>query len=130
MSVWYKISRIFKPREETSEEPKHQGLKTRYYAATFNRIFRNLEQLPETSGKISKVIKADQERGELFLEAAEGRDRFDVIITIVQVGPNETAVDIVSSIQKKSGDRGKNYPVIQHVLQKLDQSFPSIKKTK
>ncbi|MGY4690005.1 hypothetical protein [Salibacterium sp. K-3] len=128
MSIWYKISRIFKPREETSEDPKYQELKTRYYAAGFTRVFREAEKLPETGGNINKLIKKDEERGELLLEAGKGRDRFDVIITIVQTAPNETAVDVVSSVRNKSGDWGKNYPLIMHVLQKLDQSFPSIKK--
>ncbi|WP_026700858.1 hypothetical protein [Salibacterium aidingense] len=128
MSVWYSISRVFKPREETSENPKHQELKTRYYAASFTRVFRKAEKLQETSGKINKVIKADEERGELFVEATNGKDLFDVIMTIVQVGPNETAIDIVSSIRKKSGDWGKNFSIIVHILKELDQSFPNIKK--
>ncbi|WP_125555778.1 hypothetical protein [Salibacterium salarium] len=128
MSFWYKITRAMKPREETSDHAKHPELKTRYYGASFTRVFRKAEHLENESGKINQVIKADEERGELFVEAISGKDRFDVIMTIIQVGPNETAIDIVSSIRNKTGDWGKNFPIIVHVLKEMDKSFPNIKK--
>ncbi|WP_125555405.1 hypothetical protein [Salibacterium salarium] len=128
MSFWYKISRVMKPREETSDYAKHPELKTRYYGASFTRVFRKAKQLENESGNINKLIKADEERGEVFVEATNGKDRFDVIMTIVQVGPNETAIDIVSSIRNKAGDFGKNFPIIVYVLKEFDQSFPNIKK--
>ncbi|MDQ0299340.1 hypothetical protein J2S78_001760 [Salibacterium salarium] len=128
MSFWYKISRVMKPREETSDHAKHPDLKTRYYGASFTRVFRKAKQLENESGNINKLIKADEERGEVFVEATNGKDRFDVIMTIVQVGPNETAIDIVSSIRNKAGDWGKNFPIIVYVLKEFDQSFPNIKK--
>ncbi|WP_158736256.1 hypothetical protein [Alteribacillus sp. YIM 98480] len=123
MNIFYRLSRIGKDREETSEKTKYPELQTRYYAASFSQVFKKVKEL-ENEEIMGRMIKVDEARGEVLAEAALGKDQFDVVLTVIPLESNVTVLDVVSSIRTKRGDGGKNFFIIDHILKIMDKSLP------
>ncbi|SDH44466.1 hypothetical protein [Alteribacillus bidgolensis] len=126
MNIFYRLSRIGKGREETSEKPKFPELQTRYYAADFSQVFQKVKEL-ENEEVMGRMIKVDEARGEVLAETALEKDQFDVVLTVIPLESNVTVLDVVSSIRTKKGDGGKNFLIIDRILKIMDKSLPQNK---
>jgi|LGOV01.1.fsa_nt_gb uncharacterized protein YktA (UPF0223 family) len=74
--------------EETKELHSNQYLRTHYYKSRYN----NIKEIVIAYAKSKKInIKSEDDRhGEIFLQA----NGYHIIVSIVQVTPLETAVDV------------------------------------
>lgn len=73
---------------ETKELHSNPNLRTRYYKARY----ANLKEIIVNYAKANNIVvkSIDDIHGEVFLQA----NRFHIIVSMVQVSPLETAVDI------------------------------------
>ncbi|MFB5662406.1 hypothetical protein [Alteribacillus sp. HJP-4] len=127
MNTLYRITRLFKDREETSDHAKMPELKTRYYQSMFNAVFRKASSLANDTSIITRIIRTDKERGEILAEAKYRNHTFDVVLTMIPIEPTVTTFDILCTIKNRKADLGKNYTVITAILKEMDQKFPSSK---
>jgi hypothetical protein len=66
-----------------------------------------------------KVTHVDRERGEIVVEKRQGARLSDITISVVEVGPMRSAVDMVCAVRGAFGDLGSCYFSIQQFFQKL-----------
>lgn len=94
---------------ETSDEHKDDVLKTHYYKATFNQLFKSVEELFRQDADC-RITTVSKEHGEIAVEVNKPYPCF-LIVTVVSVKPLETSVDFSISSEKFS-PLG-NYPVLR-----------------
>lgn len=93
MGLLYFASNI----EETSDRHSNEHLRTHYYKTRYN----DLKQIVIAYAKANKMtIKSeDDKHGEIFLQAS----RFHIIVSIIQITPLETSVDLKVQTYKLLG---------------------------
>ena len=109
MSFLRSVTGIWRTSEETKEDHQDPNLKTPYYTVRFEQM---MDMVIETINKdLSgwKVIHEDRDRGEIMAEKKLMVGRSDIIITVYQVPPGKSAVDVVASIDGVPGDLGLSY---------------------
>ncbi len=111
---------IWKSYEETSEDPKLDGLKTRYYNKSREKIMDIVQKLVSEKMKSWKVTKVDVERGEIVLDKKQGASSV-MIVTVYKMNPVKSAVDVYCSKQGSFGDFGSSYKHIVTFLLSLDK---------
>lgn len=88
---------FFSNNVETSELHKVKDLRTRYYKTNFKKIKEQIEAYSDQKGILVKHV--DELHGEMFLQTA----KYHMIVSIVQVTPLETAVDMKVQTYKIAG---------------------------
>ena len=88
---------FFSNNTETSELHAIQDLRTRYYKTNFKKVKQEIEAHCDKQGIVLKHV--DEVHGEMFLQTA----KYHMIVSIVQVTPLETAVDMKVQTYKIAG---------------------------
>ncbi|WP_347862603.1 cytosolic protein [Salimicrobium sp. PL1-032A] len=117
------IAKYFSNHTETNENHPEPGLKTRYYKANKDQVFRSVQNLFD---KPSEIVDISKERGELSVNYKEGKKAF-VVATIIMVRPYRTAVDF--SVSTETGlpvDFGNSRKLVRSFYQRLDQELPVV----
>ena len=100
---------------ETSDTHKNEALRTHYYAATVEMLFKGLEDILTQAG--GTVRRIDVERGELAFVLKE----IDGLATVIMVAGGRTAVDLFLHRESLLGpDLEKQ---IEHIYASLDAGY-------
>lgn len=91
------LSEMLSNNVETKELHDHKELRTRYYKSSFRKIKEQLEVFCNDSE--IEVKNIDEVHGEMFLQT----NKYHMIISMIQVTPIETAVDIKVQTYKVIG---------------------------
>jgi len=126
MSLARTITGLWKNKEETSERSKDPQLRTRYYKERYDKL------IPKVLDVINqqtpwKVVHVDKERCELMLEASHLLGKHDIVITVFNISPIKSAIDIVSAKRGSLGDLGASYHNITTFFQLLHKDVQPIK---
>jgi hypothetical protein len=73
---------------ETQELHKDSELRTRYYRSSYTKVKTEITQFCNLSGM--DIVNVDDTHGELFIQTK----KFHIIVSIIQISPLETAVDM------------------------------------
>lgn len=73
---------------ETRELHTDSELRSRYYKTTFKKIKTAIEEYCDNEGIV--VVNVDETHGEMFLQTT----KYHMIVSIIQVNPLESAVDL------------------------------------
>jgi hypothetical protein len=98
LGVFSSIMAIFKSDIETSDSNTDKELQTRYYKSAHDKVFKAVLDLFSSSDY--KVIGESKERGEITVEKS-GFPGYFIVVTAINVGPFESAVDFKISAEKK-----------------------------
>lgn len=118
------IVRSFESSGDRAKDPK---LKTHYYQMSREKAWG---EVTSTLKKIQgyKVLHEVPSVGEITLEKRTMTGRtMDITVSVINVGPNKTAIDIYSASRGGLGDFGANYRVILDLYAILDKKLASYK---
>ncbi|MCM3291469.1 DUF1499 domain-containing protein [Paenibacillus sp. MER 180] len=118
------IVRSFESSGDRAKDPK---LKTHYYQMSREKAWG---EATSTLKKIQgyKVLHEVSSVGEITLEKRTMTGRtMDITVSVINVGPNKTAIDIYSASRGGLGDFGANYRVILDLYAILDKKLASYK---
>ncbi|MEH7176458.1 hypothetical protein [Neobacillus vireti] len=90
----------FRKQVETSDNQKDSALTTHYYKATFNQVFKSVEDLFRQDADC-RIATVSKDHGEIAVEIDKPVPCF-LIVTVVSVKPMETAVDFNISTERFS----------------------------
>lgn len=82
------IGTFFSNNAETRENHQDIELRSRYYKTSFKKIRVKIEEYCDTEGIV--VVNVDEAHGEMFLQTT----KYHMIVSIIQINPLETAVDL------------------------------------
>jgi uncharacterized protein (DUF1499 family) len=120
---------IFRSFEQTGEKAKDPALKTKHYRMSKAKAW---EEVVSTLKKMNgyKMLHEVPNVGEIVVERKTifGRVQ-DITITVFDLGPNKTAVDVYSASRGSLGDLGSNYRTILEIYRELDRKLGSYKTT-
>jgi len=112
---------FFKTTAETKEQAINPALKSKYYKAKYASVKDAC--LAYAKERKLTVVNVDNEHHELFLK----HRKFHIIVTILQIRPNNTSVDI--KVQKYSFiGLNKPYREIAQLYRYLDINLTKIMK--
>lgn len=114
---------LFRSVEQTSDRSAEQSLKTRYYRLSKEQLWPLVTDALSTQGDLRMTHEAHS-AGEILLEryTLTGRVQ-DITVTILQINPLKTCVDIYSASRDsywRFGDLGSNYRVIQRIYRGIE----------
>jgi hypothetical protein len=112
MSIIRDVFTRFTKKIETSDNHKDSSLGTHYYKATFNQLFKSVEELFRQDADC-RVITVSKDHGEIAVEIDKPIPCF-LIVTIVSVRGLETAVDFNISSERFSPTG--TYPILRKRL--------------
>ncbi|MFC0558841.1 hypothetical protein [Halalkalibacter alkalisediminis] len=120
MSTLRTITGLWKNHEETSEQPKLPGLKTRYYKKSREAMIENVTKLVNSNKFPNwEVSQIDAERGEVSLKK-QGVGSSIMVVTVFKINPIKSAIDVYCAKQGSFGDFGSSYRFILAFLNALD----------
>ncbi|MEH7272300.1 hypothetical protein [Neobacillus vireti] len=90
----------FRKQVETSDNQKDSALTTHYYKATFNQVFKSVEDIFRQDADC-RIATVSKDHGEIAVEIDKPVPCF-LIVTVVSVKPMETAVDFNISTERFS----------------------------
>jgi hypothetical protein len=114
------IQRFFSGVTETGDQ-QEPNLRTRYYR---NQKWEAIEALKGLPGQFPsfRLIHVDESRGEVMLECRNGIGlKHDLVVTVIDITPLRTAVDIHAALRAKFVDFGWNGKIIRSIYQYLDR---------
>ena len=116
MSTIRVITGIWRKHEETSENPKEPALKTRYYRKSRESLINDIKKVVQ-DGKFGawRITNEDVVRGELMLE----KGSYGMVITIYNLTPMRSAIDVYCSKDGALGDFGNSYRYILEFFKAL-----------
>jgi hypothetical protein len=112
MSIFGNLFIRFRKQVETSDNQKDGSLTTHYYKASFNQLFKSVEDLFRQDADC-RIITVSKDHGEIAVEIDKPIPSF-LIVTVVSAKPMETAVDFNISTEKFSPIG--MYPVLKNRL--------------
>ncbi|NDI36414.1 DUF1499 domain-containing protein [Chengkuizengella sediminis] len=117
---------LFRSFEQTGDKAKYPGLETRTFKVPKDKLWDELIYVLKQH-KI-KIVHEVKSVGELIIEkrTISGRVQ-DVTITLYDINPIKTAIDIYSASRGNFGDLGSNYRTILDLLKLIDQKFAQFK---
>ncbi|NBI28404.1 DUF1499 domain-containing protein [Chengkuizengella marina] len=117
---------LFRSFEQTGDKAKYPGLETRTYKLSKDKLWDELIYVLKHNK--FKVVHEVKSVGELIIEkrTISGRVQ-DVTITLYDINPIKTAIDIYSASRGNFGDLGSNYRTILDLLKLIDQKFAEYK---
>ncbi|MCD6482271.1 MAG: hypothetical protein J7K80_00850, partial [Candidatus Izimaplasma sp.] len=101
---------------ETSETHSNNILKTRYYRTSYKNIKLAIVNYAKKNSYIINSI--DDIHGEIFVQTT----KFHLIISVLQINPLETAVDVKVQTYKILG-LNKPQSIIEHLFNFLDKAL-------
>lgn len=113
---------------ETSDHHFDEELKSHYYKASFDKVYRAVVDLFKQNPDM-EIVSESEERGEIGVRMTTSLQAF-IVATVIQVRPFETAVDFKVSSEKISltGLYPKLKKVILSFYNKLDKDLPPVNK--
>ncbi|WP_102345987.1 DUF1499 domain-containing protein [Bacillus sp. Marseille-P3661] len=124
MSIKRSIIGLIRNYEKTDESSKDKCLKTPYYNKpikdVLDKLLNTINSLPSW-----EIVHIDEDRGEILVEISKPFWKEDMVITVVAISFNRTAVDVISSKRGIGGDLGSNYQNILKLFKQLDLEIPS-----
>lgn len=108
---------FFSNESETRELHSVGELRTRYYKTSFKKVRDQLQFFCDDN-KI-EIKHIDEVHGEMFLQTG----KFHIIVSIVQVTPLETAVDLKVQTYKLIGMNAPKKQIVK-IYQFLDSKLP------
>lgn len=120
---------LFRSFDATGEKVRDPALKTRYYRLSRDKAWDDIvSTLKKMKGY--KVLHEVPKLGEIVLERKTITGRVqDITLTVFDLGPGKTAVDIYSASRGSLGDLGANYRTILEIYRELDRKFASYRMT-
>jgi hypothetical protein len=100
MAIFGNLFIRFKKQIETADDQKDSALTTHYYKASFNQLFKTIEDLFHQDADC-RIVTVSKEHGEIAVEINKPIPCF-LIVTVVSVRGMETAVDFSISSEKFS----------------------------
>lgn len=120
MSTLRTITGLWKNHEETSEQPKLPGLKTRYYKKSRETMIENVKKIINNKKFPNwEITQVDVERGEISLKK-QGVGSSIMVVTVFKLNPIKSAIDVYCAKQGSFGDFGSSYRSILTFLHALD----------
>lgn len=120
---------LMRSHELSNDKSRNPMLRSHYYKLSRKEAFEHVVSVLKKMQNY-KVIDTVQEYGEILLEKKTITGRMmDITVTVVDVGPLKSAVDIYSASRGVLGDLGSNYRVILEIYQTLDQKLALYKTT-
>ena len=120
MSTLRTITGLWKNHEETSEQPKLPGLKTRYYKKSREVMIENVKKIVNSNKFPNwQVSQVDEERGEISLKK-QGVGSSIMVVTVFKINPIKSAIDVYCAKQGSFGDFGSSYRFILAFWNALD----------
>lgn len=118
---------LIRSHEQTGDKAKDSLLKSHYYKMSKDKAW---EEVVSTLKKMQgyKVLHEVESVGEIVLErrTVSGRT-MDITVSIININPVLTAVDIYSASRGSFGDLGSNYRVILDIYRMLDKKLAAYK---
>jgi antitoxin component YwqK of YwqJK toxin-antitoxin module len=116
MSTARVITGIWRKHEETKENPKESSLKTRYYRKSRESLINDIKKIVQ-NGKFAgwALLNEDVARGEIMLE----KGAYGMVITIYNITPMQSAIDVYCSKEGMLGDFGNSYRYILEFFKAL-----------
>jgi hypothetical protein len=116
--------------EQSGDRAKDPQLKSHYYKMSKDKAW---EEVVSTLKKMQgyKLLHEVPSVGEIVLEKRTAMGRMmDITVSVINVNPIVTAVDIYSASRGSLGDLGSNYRVILDIYRTLDKKLASYKTEK
>lgn len=127
MSAIRILTGLWRNSAETSDRAKEPEMKTRYYKTKKRDVIEKITYMINNELKGWTVEHVDEERGEMMIEKKGVIRRNQIVITIIQVEPLKTSVDLVSAYKEGFGDLGLSYFTIIKFFEQLNKKLPLVK---
>lgn len=118
---------LLRSHEQTGDKAKDPQLKSHFYKLSKEKAW---EEVVSTLKKMQgyKILHEVQSVGEIVVEkrTAFGRT-MDITVSVINVNPVNSAVDIYSASRGSLGDLGSNYRVILDIYRTLDKKLAAFK---
>lgn len=124
MSLGNTISHILRNGEETRDNHRVQALRTRYYRKSKRDMLTTVEHLVKSKLRGWRLVHTEADRGEIIAERRHPLGLSDVVITVFDVSPLRSAVDVASFRRGRMGDFGTSYRNIMEFFQILNREVP------
>lgn len=120
---------IIRSHETTGEKARDPALKTKYYRLSREKAWEEVVTVLKKM-KGYKLIHEVPSVGEIVVERKTITGRVqDITLTVFDMGPAKTAVDIYSASRGSLGDLGANYRTILEIYRELDRKLAAYKLT-
>lgn len=118
---------IIRSHETTGEKARDPALKTKYYRMSRDKAWDEVVSIMKKM-KGYKVIHEVPNVGEIVVEKRTITGRMqDITLTVFDMGPSKTAVDVYSASRGSLGDLGSNYRTILEIYRELDRKLAAYK---
>ena len=118
---------ILRSHEQTGDKAKDPLLKSHYYKLSREKAW---EEVVSTLKKMQgyKLLHEVQSVGEIVLEKRTMTGRvMDITVSVININPVTSAVDIYSASRGSLGDLGSNYRLIIDLYRTLDRKLAAYK---
>ncbi|SFS45931.1 DUF1499 domain-containing protein [Paenibacillus sp. 453mf] len=123
MSLKRTLVGIVRSMEGTSDRAKDPKLKTRYYNLSKDKAWEEISSLMKKVPGF-KVLHEVPSVGEITMEKRTSFGRtLDITVSIIQVTPVRSAIDIYSASRGSLGDLGSNYRIILQLFDIIDKKI-------
>lgn len=120
---------IIRSHETTGEKAQDPALKTKYYRLSKEKAWEEVISIMKKM-KGYKVIHEVPNVGEIVVEKKTITGRIqDITLTVFDMGPGKTAIDVYSASRGSMGDLGSNYRTILDIYRELDRRLSAYKIT-
>lgn len=118
---------LLRSHELTGDKAKDPALKSHFYKLTREKAWEEvLSTLKKMQGY--KVLHEVQSVGEIVMEKRTALGRtMDITVSVINVNPVTSAVDVYSASRGNMGDLGANYRVILDIYRTLDKRLSQYK---
>ncbi|MFD1675323.1 hypothetical protein [Alicyclobacillus fodiniaquatilis] len=121
MSLVQVITRLLRNGEETSEKHRNPKFRTRYYRERREKMMENAQQIIKSKLSSWKITYVDSTRGEIIVEKRQLVGKSDIVISIYEISPIRSAIDVSSSLRSLPGDLGTSHTNIMDFFYVLDR---------
>jgi hypothetical protein len=121
MSMVRILTGLWRNSAETNEKSKDPKLKTHYYKISKRQMVDKVTFVVNSKLPGWEITHLDNDRGEMLVEKKGAIRRNQIVITIFQVEPLTTAVDVVSAYKEGFGDLGMSYFTIIKFFEVLNK---------
>ncbi|MDP5274542.1 DUF1499 domain-containing protein [Chengkuizengella axinellae] len=117
---------LFRSFEQSGDKAKYPGLETRIFKQPKDKLWEELIYV--LNKEKYKIVHEVKSVGEIIIEKRTVTGRVqDVTITLYDINPIKTAIDIYSASRGSIGDLGSNYRTILEIFKLIDQKFAEYK---
>lgn len=123
------LTGIFRSHEQTGERAADPALRTKYFRLSKEKAWEEIVNIVKKLNGY-KLLHEVPNVGEIVLEKKSLTGRIqDITLTVYDLGPGKTAVDIYSASRGSLGDLGANYRTILEIYREVDRKLASYKIT-